>query len=354
MSLFNSGIQQIGIGVSDADEAWKLYREYFNLDIVVIDEYAKAEYMLPYTEGQVCDRHTILAVSLQGGGGFEIWQHRSHTPTYPDFKIKPGDLGIFACKIKCKDIAQAYKFYESKNAKLSPIYKSPEGQSCFYLTDPYNNIFQLIKGDFFFRRINHPAAGTYGALIGVSDMEKSRDFYGKILGYDRVLFDKSGKFEDLDYLGGGGKEFRRLVLTHSEPRVGAFSHLFGNSHLELIQALDTPPRKIYENRLWGDPGFIHLCFDIRGMDEMRERCKKEACPFTVDTASILTDNFDMGKAAGNFAYNEDPDGTLIEYVETHRVPVMQKWGVFLNLRKRTPGKALPDWMLKCLKFMRKK
>ena len=43
---------------------------------------------------------------------------------------------------------------------------------------------------------------------------------------------------------------------------------------------------------------------------------------------------------------QEPDGTLIEYVETHRIPIAQKWGVFLNLRKRKPGKALPDWMLR--------
>ena len=31
---------------------------------------------------------------------------------------------------------------------------------------------------------------------------------------------------------------------------------------ELIQSLDRKPNKTYENRYWGDPGFIHLCFDI--------------------------------------------------------------------------------------------
>ena len=187
----------------------------------------------------------------------------------------------------------------------------------------------------------------------VSDLERSIRFYRNLLGYDVVLSDQTGEFDDMSHLGASGDTFRRVVLTHSKPRIGAFSKLFGTSQIELLQVKNREPRKIYEGRWWGDPGFIHLCFDIRGMQEMRERCKKEGYPFTVDTESILADNFDMGEAAGNFAYNEDPDGTLIEYVETHRIPIAQKWGVFLNLRKRKPGKALPDWMLRCLRFMRK-
>ena len=71
MELYNSGIQQIGIGVTDADEAWKWYKEIFNVDVVIIDEYAKAEYMLPYTDGQVCDRHTILAVSSRAAAALK-------------------------------------------------------------------------------------------------------------------------------------------------------------------------------------------------------------------------------------------------------------------------------------------
>jgi hypothetical protein len=53
----------------------------------------------------------------------------------------------------------------------------------------------------------------------------------------------------------------------------------------------------------------------------------------------------MGEAAGHFSYIEDPDGTLIEFVETHKVPIMKKLGWYLNLKKRNPEKSLPTWML---------
>ena len=46
----------------------------------------------------------------------------------------------------------------------------------------------------------------------------------------------------------------------------------------------------------------------------------------------------MGEAAGHFAYIEDPDGTLIEFVETLKIPIIKKLGWYINLEKRAPEK----------------
>lgn len=77
--------------------------------------------------------------------------------------------------------------------------------------------------------------GPAGALLGVNDIEKSIDFYGAILGYDTVVYDKVGKFDDLKNLPGGDVEVRRVLLQHSKPRAGAFSKLLGSSSIELVQ-----------------------------------------------------------------------------------------------------------------------
>jgi hypothetical protein len=120
--------------------------------------------------------------------------------------------------------------------------------------------------------------------------------------------------------------------------------------IELVQVLSAQAVKIYHNRYWGDLGFIHLCFDVNGMEAHEKICADAGHPLTVNSRN----SFDMGKAAGHFAYNEDPDGTLIEYVETHKVPIAKKWGWYLNLANRNPQKTLPDWMVKCLRFSRVK
>jgi len=113
-----------------------------------------------------------------------------------------------------------------------------------------------------------------------------------------------------------------------------------------VQSLDRQPNKIFENRLWGDLGYIHICFDVHGMDTLRKKAANLGCGFTVDSAN----SFDMGDAAGHFSYVEDPDGTLIEFVETHKVPVLKALGLFLNLKNRNPEKPLPKWLVRTLKL----
>ena len=49
MSHLISGIQQIGIGIPDADEAWKWYRCRFGMDIPMFKEAAEAPFMVDYT-----------------------------------------------------------------------------------------------------------------------------------------------------------------------------------------------------------------------------------------------------------------------------------------------------------------
>ena len=74
-------------------------------------------------------------------------------------------------------------------------------------------------------------------------------------------------------------------------------------------------------------------------------------PFTVDSKkSHEGTGFDMGEAAGHFSYIEDPDGTLIEFVETIKVPILKKLGLYLDLTKRDPSKSLPLLILKSLRF----
>ncbi|MBN2347655.1 MAG: VOC family protein [Bacteroidales bacterium] len=346
-----SGIQQVGIGVPNVKEAWIWYKEHFGVDIRMFEEAAVAELMLPYTGGKPQKRHAALALNMQGGGGFEIWQYTDRVPEFPKFEIQVGDLGIFAVKIKSKDVRRTSEKYQSQNLNLvGEITKDPRGKEHFYLKDLYNNIFEIVPSDSWFKNEKKLTGAAYGAIIGVSDMNKSLHFYSDILGYDEIVYDQTGIFEDLMAIAGGSQKMRRVLLRHSKPRLGAFSPLFGRTQIELIQTLEREPKKIYHERFWGDLGFIHICFDITGMGLLREECQAKGHPFTVDTK----DSFDMGEAAGAFSYTEDPDGTLIEFVETHKIPVWKKMGWYINLQKRNPHKSLPRWILKSISFNRVK
>jgi catechol 2,3-dioxygenase-like lactoylglutathione lyase family enzyme len=349
-----SGIQQMGIGVKSVKEAWKWYIDQFGMDIRVFEEEAVANLMLPYTGGEPRRRHAVLALNLQSGGGFEIWQYKGREPVTIKEEIQIGDLGIIACKIKVKKIHETLKKFQADRIIVpEAASEDPSGKMSFFMKDPYGNIFHLVEADDWFSNENKNTGGSYGALIGVTDIEKSRVVYSDILGYDKVIYDKTGVFSDLAGLPGGKNQFRRMLLKRSTPFAGPFSKMLGNSVIELVSATEKPGKRIYEGRFWGDPGFIHLCYDMRGMDELKVFCESKGYPFTVDSKKSHDGNsFDMGEAAGHFSYISDPDGTLIEFVETHKMPVFKKFGLYIDLRKRDPKKPLPDWMLKTLRFSR--
>ena len=351
MSESITGIQQVGIGVPDVHGAWDWYRSHLNIDVPIFEEAAEANLMLPYTDGKPQQRHAILALSMQGGGGFEIWQYTSRKPQPPEFEINVGDTGIYATKIKSKNIQKTFDKLSVKGCTISDrVEKDPAGNEHFFIKDTFGNIFQIIKGTDWFKETEAMTGGVAGCVIGVSDIENSLVLYRDVLGYDKVIFDHSGVFEDLQDLPGGGERFRRIVLTHSKKRKGAFSELLGTTEIELLQSLDRKPNKIFRDRLWGDLGFIHLCFDVNNMKLLKEELARKSFHFTVDSDQ----SFDMGEAAGHFSYIEDPDGTLIEFVETHKVPIMKKFGWYMSLKRRDPHKSLPRWMINALGLNRRK
>jgi catechol 2,3-dioxygenase-like lactoylglutathione lyase family enzyme len=176
-------------------------------------------------------------------------------------------------------------------------------------------------------------------------MERSIEFYRNVLGYNRIQSDHTSRVAEY-----GGAEYRRVLLRTEHPRRGAFSRLLGDTEIELVYRIDNTAKQIFKNRYWGDLGFIHVCFDVNDMQALKASCMQHNAAFTVDSA----ESFDMGAAAGHFAYIEDPDGTLIEFVQTHKLPIMKKLNWYLDLRKRASMKPLPDWMLGAMRFSRVK
>lgn len=351
MSYFICGIQQIGIGNDNVYKTWEFYRKHLGMDLPIFDEAAEAGLMLPYTGGEKRKRHAVLALNFQGGGGIEVWQYTEKKPEPPAFDIQAGDLGIFNAKYKARDVKKVFEnFQKAGITTLTVPQADPGGTEHFFAKDLFGNLFEIVASDDWYTEGISDTGGIYGASIGVTNMYKSLAFYKNILGYDLVIYDETGSFSDFDEISGKGRQYRRVCLTESEDRKGPFSKLLGKSVIELVECKDRKPNKIYEGRMWGDPGYIHLCFDVVGMSSLKEKCETLGHPFTVDSAN----SFDMGEAAGHFTYTEDPDGTLIEFVETHKIPIIKKLNWYLDLRKRPREKSLPGWMLKALSLNRVK
>lgn len=347
------GIQHLGVGVPQHAEAWAWYRKFFGLDIPFFNAIAPAPLMDIYTNNETITKRAAMVLNLQGGGAMEVVCPTSFQATHAEKDFQLGDLGIFTGIIKSLDVKKAYQFFKENGADLvTDIIQTPNGWDTFYVKDIQGQYFQVIPTKHQFVNNGRVTNGIAGCSIGVSDIDAAKKLYSDILGYDKVVFDSSDVFADWSNLPGGTGKYRRVLLTQANPSGGGFSKLSGETYIELVQDLtERKPNKIYEGRLWGDVGFVHLGFDVRGMKDLGEILDKSGFGFTCDTKDILS----MGDSTKvHCTYIEDPDGTLIELIEVYKIPIIEKLGINLNVEKRPASKPLPDIMLKALKFSRVK
>lgn len=343
-----NGIQQVGIGTTSVHDSWKWYRQNFGFDTPVFDEAAEAPLMTQYTGGKVHSRHALLAMNLNGGGGMEIWQFTSRTSAdQHDFSLLQN--GLLVTRIKCRDVKLGRQSVSDHH--VSEIHNDPTGKPSFSIIDPYGNPFIAAESDSWYKKKHSVYGGIEGIIIGVSDMDRAMKFYREVLEIDRVVYDKEGTFDDLKGLKDGDQRFRRVRLTPSKRNTGAFSEVFGEFYIELLQPLDVPSKAHnLKDRYWGDQGYIHLCFDVNQMDDIKKRADAMNSAFTIDSG----ESFSMGEAAGRFAYLEDPDGSLIELVETDKITVSKKLNWYLTLSEKRKKKPLPRWLFSVMALNRVK
>jgi len=342
-----SGIQQIGIGVEDTQIAKNWYRDNLGMSALIFDDEAEAALMTPYTGGEIHKRRALLTVNMAGGGGFEIWQFTSRKPQKANLAFEFGDLGINMPKLKTGNITDAHlKMKEHNVPFVSDLYQNSIGEDYFFIQDIFGNYFQITEPEdnSWFNEKNNIIGGVMGAIIGVSDMDKALPLFTEVLGISNILLDSIDTIPDC-FSKGREIKMRSVILHKPDNKVGAFSKLLGEVEIELVQVLDVPRKKIFENRYWGDIGYIHLCFDVVDMPGLKSKAESFGYQFTVDSG----ESFGMGAAAGRFAYIEEPtSGALIELVETHKVPIMKKLGLFYNVSGRGQKGPLPNWMVNLL------
>lgn len=349
MSYRINGFQHIGVAVQDMDASLRFYRKYFGLDIPFFDSVAAAPLMLSHTKNEVITKRASMILNLHGGCAMEVIRATSFEPTGVKFDAAIGDLGIFITQVKCPDVAAAHSFCtQEPETNPTSIRKMPNGTPTFFVQDPDGNWFQYVEGGEWYITPKHISGGVSGCVIGVTDMERSLELYSGILGFDKVELDQEGTFNEWEGLPGGSERYRRVILKQSAPPAGGFSKISATTYIELVQPLDRKPRMLFEDRIWADLGFVHLGLDVIGMKELGEALAQKGFGFRCDSNDAL----DMGNTKVHCTYIDDPDETWIEMIEVHKVPIIEKWGIYLNVAKKNPEKPLPDMMLKALRFSR--
>lgn len=344
-----NGLQHIGVAVSDMDRSLPFYRKFFGLNIPFFDSVQPAPLMDVYTRNATITKRASMVMNLQGGCALEVIQPTSCKPQPCAFEVCPGDFGIVITQIKCADVLAAHRQCKLLGAPaITRVYNTEQWGQTFYMTDLDENRWQFVQSDEWYTKGKHFSGGVAGCTIGVSDMSTAMALYSGLLGYDRVLSDQSGVFDDWSELPQGNKEYRRVKLTQGNRPGGGFAKVMGATTIELVHDLSGSGRFIFQDRIWGDIGFAHVGFDVKGMTQLGKDLGNAGYPFTCDSRSVLN----MGNTKVHCTYIHDKDRTLLELIEVYKVPIMEKWGLYLNVEKRDPMKPLPDFMLKALRFSR--
>jgi catechol 2,3-dioxygenase-like lactoylglutathione lyase family enzyme len=346
MKRINS-IQHIGVAVQNMDDSLKFYRAVFGMNIPFFDSVQPAPLMDIYTHNATITKRASMIMNLQGGCAMEVIRPTSFEPKKADFQIQVGDIHIFQVHFKTNDIQAMHEHCKNQDVPaLSTLVKNPLNKDVFDLQDLDGNMFRVEESNEKYHDMGHASNGVVGCSIGVKNIEASMKLYADILGYDKIVYDATGTFEDYVHLPGGKGKFRRVRLEQSAPTGGGFAKVIGKTFIELIQALDREPNRIFKGRIWGDSGFVHLGLDVKNMADLGSELDAAGFGFRCDSSNALS----MGKTRVHCTYIDDPDGTLIECIEVYKVPIIEKWGIFLNVEKRDPLKPLPNFMLKALRF----
>ncbi len=147
-------------------------------------------------------------------------------------------LGILGIKINTHNIEQNFYLKREENSRLQPNFTyNPINKKHFHMISE-NILFQLIKSKTnMFAYLDKYNCGVSGAIIGVSNIEKSFKFYKKVLGYDKIIAKDKKVFNDFEDLKGGNNTFKRIVLQQSDIQNIRHKNFLGKTEIELIELI---------------------------------------------------------------------------------------------------------------------
>jgi catechol 2,3-dioxygenase-like lactoylglutathione lyase family enzyme len=145
--------------------------------------------------------------------------------------------------------------------------------------------------------------GWHHTNINVSDLDRSLDFYTRVLG---LKVTGETEFD--------GEEFDRGVGLPGTKIRAAFLEVPNSSEiLEMFQYVTPSSKPIAADALPNDIGVGHICFAVDDIDQTYENLLAQGVEFRSPPVTISKDH---PKAAGvRFCYFRDPDGILIEILQ---------------------------------------
>jgi len=317
--MINS-LQHVGQGVWDINVTFEFYKRFFGYKVKLNDLTTLDEDMAPII-GSVETLRSLMAMNVKGGGILELIEHKS-SPIRPYPKDRGyGNYGILEVgySVRCIDDIVA-DFREQGVRLLTPVCEVPlvneRRWRCAYLQDPDGMRLQLVE-DIRPGKPMHKKPEVRGIVhvgVGVSDLERSKEFYRSALGFDRLVYSFEGHIPEMDSITGGPLQMKLAILERSAPVTGAINILPAGT-IKLIEVPGYPGRHIYKGRRWGDIGCMEFCMDVTDLESTIAEIKAKDINVYLSQVEI-----DMGYGSkGMVAYIRDPDGTIVELVEIKTV-----------------------------------
>ncbi len=320
--MINS-FQHIGMGVFNVEETHKFYKKIFGFNVKLNDLVVTPKEMSPVI-GSLETMHMLMSLNLKGGALLEFIEHKSSSIRPLPQKKGYGDYGILEVGFNVQGIDEVVKKMQMQEVKfLIPICQIELQNGHYwkytYLRDPNGVLIQLIEDiSPNVKNVKKPAIkGVMHIGVGVSDIDKSENFYKKTLGFDRLLYSHKGIISDMEPVIGKSTNVNMSIWERSAPVTGLATVLPAGI-VKLIHVPNYNGQHIYKERRWGDIGCMEFCMDVSNLRSFVSKLEAKGIKIFLNPVTI-----DMGSGSkGLVAYIRDPDGTVIEFVEIETVAWM--------------------------------
>jgi catechol 2,3-dioxygenase-like lactoylglutathione lyase family enzyme len=143
--------------------------------------------------------------------------------------------------------------------------------------------------------------------VGVGDADEAIEFYGRHVGFDRVLFDYTGTLPGLEAVAGRTPAVRVAMLESSSATP------VGQGRVKLVQVLDGDgPPPVPAGQAWGEVGVCEICLHVRNVQEVHDALVAGGCASLMEPTSA---DVPPTGITLDIAYVADPWGTKLELIE---------------------------------------
>jgi catechol 2,3-dioxygenase-like lactoylglutathione lyase family enzyme len=155
--------------------------------------------------------------------------------------------------------------------------------------------------------------GVHHNAIGVKDLKIMRPFYQETLEFNRIFVD----FPQAEY-----PALHEVVRAPHPVYIAPLLYQeAGGIIVELTQMVDPPGRPIRQEYKYGDIGQAKTAIPVADLDKLYQDPKGK-----VNFCSGLKSVKIPGWGSYRFVYARDPEGNLIEFVSSEKLPVKGRFG----------------------------